>query len=473
MTGVGRFTWRTGAVVFTVAVAVLIGMIVLADVSEKEKPRVDHPAPVTRYDLTFAVWGNKDEVAAYESVVDDYNASSKDTHVTIVSWPTPDAMLAAIRAGSPAPDLYLLPRSDLAEVMAEKRNQPLLDLLTEREIPIGDDFARDAVAAFSVDNDLQCMPYTVSPMVMYYNTDLVDFAAMKADGLPTPKDDNSGWNFAEFRAAAEFASRPRRKTRGVYIEPTLRGLAPFVYSGGGQVFDDDNAPTSLALGDDSSTSALRQTLELLRDPRLTLSARQLAQRSALDWFKRGKVAMIAGYRSLTPELRNTPGLHFDVMPMPSLGSTKTVAEINGICLGHSRPARAEASANFLTYLVSDEVVARVAETGYIQPAKLTIALSKDFLQPDLAPAHSMVFNNAMRSIELPPLIPSITELRQLVNPDIEALFTTPSLDDLSAALLASDEKSRTLLDPSYTPSESPSEGPSDSASGEPSDSATR
>ena len=469
MTGVGRFTWRTGAVVFTVAVAVLIGMIVLADVSEKEKPRAEHPAPVTRSDLQFAVWGNKDEVATYQSVVDDYNASSKDTHVSVVSWPDADAMLTAIRDGSAHPDLYLLPRSDLAAVMAEKRNHPLLDLLTEREIPIGDDFARDAVAAFSVDNDLQCMPYTVSPMVMYYNTDLVDFAAMKADGLPTPKDDNSGWNFAEFRAAAEFASRPRRKTRGVYIEPSLRGLAPFVYSGGGQMFDDDTDPTSLALGDDSSTKALRQTLELLRDPRLTLSTRQLAQRAPLDWFKRGKVAMIAGDRSLTPELRDTPGLHFDVMPMPSLGSAKTVAEINGICLAHSRPARAEASANFLTYLVSDEVVARVAETGYIQPAKLTIALSKDFLQPRLAPAHAMVFNNAMRSIELQPLMTQGSELRALVTPDIKALFTTPTFGDLQAALVAIDDKSRTLLDPSYTPSESPSE----SESGAPSDSATR
>ena len=55
----------------------------------------------------------------------------------------------------------------------------MLDLVNEREIPIGDDFAREAVQAFSVDDDLQCMPYTVSPMVIYYNTDLINFERMR------------------------------------------------------------------------------------------------------------------------------------------------------------------------------------------------------------------------------------------------------------------------------------------------------
>ena len=121
---------------------------------------------------------------------------------------------------------------------------------------------------------------------------------------------------AEFRAAAEYASRPRRNTRGIHVDPTLRGLAPFIYSGGGKVFDDDNDPTSLALSDDGSTDALRRTLEVLRDPRLTLSTKQLEQRSAVDWFKRGKLAMIAGFRGLTPEPRGIAGLDFDVMTEP-------------------------------------------------------------------------------------------------------------------------------------------------------------
>ncbi|WP_408896661.1 ABC transporter substrate-binding protein [Nocardioides sp. R1-1] len=465
----GRFTWRTGAVVVGVALAVLIGMIALANGTE-QKPDPHPPTPPTAAvtELELAVWGSEPEIAAYQTVVDDYNASSKDTNVSVVSWPDADAMLDAIRAGRATPDLYLLPRGELAETVAEKRNVPLLDLVNEREIPIGDDFARDAVSAFSVHDDLQCMPYAASPMVIYYNTELVDFAAMEAEGLPVPNESHSGWNFAQFRAAAEFASRPRRNTRGIHIEPTLRGLAPFIYSGGGQLFDDEGEPTSLALGEDGSTDALRQTLELLRDPRLTLSTRQLERRSALEWFQRGKLGMIAGFRGMTPELRATEGLAFDVMPMPSLGSAHTIAELNGLCLAPNRPARTEASANVLSYLVSDEALARVAETGYVQPAKLTVAFSEDFLQSDQAPEHSTVFNAVMRTIVLPPLMAQGRELRALVDPDIETLLTTPDIADLQESLRAIDEKSRSLLDPDYEPSEAPSETPSGEPSGTPS-----
>lgn len=468
MTRVSRFDWRTGAVVGIVAVAVLIGMLVLASGSKGEKP--DHPVSTkpTMTNLEFAVWGGKEEIAAYQGVVDDYNASSTDTNVALTSWPDSASMLLAMRTGVARPDLYLLPRGDLAETIAEKRNRPLLDLLNEREIPVGEDFSRDAIEAFSVDDDLQCMPYTTSPMVMYYNSDLVDFEAMATEGLPTPKDDHSGWNFAEFRAAAEFASRPRAKTRGVYIEPTLRGLAPFIYSGGGKIFDGDE-PKSLSLGEDDSTDALRQTLELLRDPRLTLSTRQLEQRSAIDWFKRGRLGMIAGFRGLTPELRAVEGLNFDVMPMPSLGANHTVGEQTGICLSSGPAGRAESSANFLSYLVSDEAIARVAGTGYIQPSKLTVALSADFLQPNLAPAHAAVFNNVVRSIVLPPLMQDGAELQALITPDIKALLTTPVLTDLQELLRAIDEKSRTLLDPDYEPSDGASDDPSaTSSSGAPS-----
>lgn len=457
----GRFTWRTGAVVVGVAVAVLVGMIALASGTEQKKdPHPTKPPTATKTELEFGAWGSEQEIAAYQTVVDAYNASSKDTRVSVVSWPDADAMRDAIRSGEATPDLYLIPRGDLAETVAEKRNVPLLDLVLEREIPIGDDFSRDAVSAFSVDDDLQCLPYAASPMVIYYNTDLVDFAAMDAEGLPTPRGENTGWNFAEFRAAAEFASRPRRNTRGIYVEPTLRGLAPFVYSGGGQLFDDDGTPTRLALGEDGSTDALRQTLELLRDPRLTLSTAQLEKRSALEWFERGKLAMIAGFRDLTPQLRDTEGLNFDVMPMPSLGSAHTIADLNGLCLAPNGPMRTEAAANVLSYLVSDEALARVAETGYVQPAKLTVAFSEDFLQTGQAPEHSAVFTNVMRSVVLPPLMSQGRELRDLIDPDIETLLTTPDIADLQEALRAIDEKSRSLLDPDYEPSDTPS-GPPD------------
>ena len=95
----------------------------------------------------------------------------------------------------------------------------------------------------------------------------------------------------------------------------------------------------------------------------------------------------------------------------------------------------------------------------------------------LAPEHAALFNSVMRSIVLPPLLTQGRELRQLVDPDIQTLLTTPDIADLQEALKAIDEKSRSLLDPDYVPpseapSETPSGGPSGAASDAPSGSAT-
>ena len=94
--------------------------------------------------------------------------------------------------------------------------------------------------------------------------------------VPTVDDEDLSkkptWTLEQFQAAAEYASRPRRGIAGFYIAPTLRGLAPFIYSGGGNVFDNDDEPTSLAFSSDDTKSALEKVLPVLRDPKLSLHA---------------------------------------------------------------------------------------------------------------------------------------------------------------------------------------------------------
>ena len=168
-----------------------------------------------------------------------------------------------------APDAFLTSRIDLGQLVDAEALQPVSLLLDERGVDFGDRFSRDAVDAFAMDDELQCMAYSVSPMVIYYNTDLVDFDKMERREFDVPTADDEGvrdrWTLAEFGAAAQFASR-RGDKRGVWIDPTLQGLAPFIYSGDGEVFDDDREPTSLAFSDDNTREALSETLAILRDP---------------------------------------------------------------------------------------------------------------------------------------------------------------------------------------------------------------
>jgi multiple sugar transport system substrate-binding protein len=197
--------------------------------------------PVTR--LTFGVYGPPAQTSAFRSTVDQWNGLTDGPDVKLVAWKTHEAFRNAIESGTQLPDVFLTSRTDLRWLLDNKMTQAVDELLDERGVDFGDGYSRDSLQAFSVDDRLQCMPYAVSPMVIYYNKQLVNFTRMAKRGLEAPDPDSTSWSFDQFSAAASFASRPARGTKGVHISATLPGLAPFIQSGGGSVFDDNADPS--------------------------------------------------------------------------------------------------------------------------------------------------------------------------------------------------------------------------------------
>lgn len=417
---------------------------------EPEPTETTSAAVEPAVNLTFGVWGSEAEVEAFEGVVAAYNAENDEVTVKVKAYASAEEMLTAIEDGK-APDVFLSSRGDLAHLVADELNQPINALLDDRDVDFGDDYARLALEAFSSDRALQCMPYGVSPMVIYYNRKLVDFEKMARRGFDVPRIDNEdltrkvSWNFEQFRIAADFASRPRRGVSGFYIAPTLRSLAPFVYTAGGEIYNDEEPPTSLTFSADDTRSALEKVLPVLRDPKLTLSAEQLAEKSPLEWFAEGKLGMIAGFRDLAPQLQEFPEIDFDVLPIPIVDSSATVGDLTGICLARETKNIGPA-ADFLVDLISAESVAAVTGAGYLVPANTEVALSEVFLQPGSAPLHSNVFYNSVKHIRIPPLIEDFAALEEAVAAPIRELLEVelPDLEELTERI---DEASRTVLAP--------------------------
>lgn len=401
--------------------------------------------------ISFGAFGATAELAAYADVVEAYNSVTEGPRVELQRAPDSDALVDALREGD-VPDVFLVSRDDLAYLLEEELTQPVDALLDERGVDFGDGYSRDGLQAFSAEDRLQCMPYGISPMVIFYNTEMVDFERMQRRGLPVPllaldpESLTQTWSFDTFAAAAEFASRPRTNSRGVSVEPTLETLAPFIYSGGGQLFDDVDDPTSLAFSDDATRAALERSLELLRNPLVTPTENQLARRSPLEMFKRGKLAMIQGYRDLVPELRLEQGLEFDVIAMPVLETAATVGRVTGLCLS-AGTTDASSAADFMISFASTPSVEQVVSTGHLVPANLEVALSDAFLQEGRLPRHAGVFNSSVRSIHFEPLLTTWTELERAVSSSLERLLNEPLLDDLDALTEQIDEESRAVLDP--------------------------
>ena len=242
--------------------------------------------------------------------------------------------MAAFRAGDgqgrparPVPDGPRRPRG----ADEDKAIRRVDDLLAEREVDFGDGYTRNGLEAFSSDAALQCMPLDVSPMVVYYNPKLIELDQIAEPGR-NPVSQEDGWSLDEFRRAALQPRVPG--VRGLYVAPDLEQVAPFIWSGGGEVVDDTDEPTTLTLSEERRPARWRSCSRSCAT-RADLQREGAATRSALERFKAGKLGMILGFRDLTPELRAKQNLTFDVMPLPKISSGATIATMSGLCISSS------------------------------------------------------------------------------------------------------------------------------------------
>lgn len=407
--------------------------------------------------LTFSVYGAPQVITAYTKIAAAFTAAHPETVVNIRPFDSHDEAMAAtekqIKAGS-SPDLFLADDGDLPGLMAEHGIRRVDELLGKRQVDFGDGFERDALEAFSSDAALQCMPTQISPMVVYYNTSLVDLSTAATPGRK-PVEPGQAWWLDEFAQAAQQASHGGR--RGVYVAPELEQVAPFVWSGGGTLVDSPTDPTHLNLSDGSSSAAIQKLLQIVRNPRITFSRQQLERRSALQRFRAGKLGMILGYRDLTPLLRQQQNLLFDVMPIPKINTSANVGHTTAACIGKDTEHAAQ-TADFLAYLVSDPSMRTLAETGYVMPTNLDVTNSDAFLQPNEMPQHAAVFSDQVRASQPLPSTPVWDTVRRTAALALTHLFYDPVIDPLDDRLKAIDDNSADIFSPP-TPSASPSASP--------------
>ncbi|KQT94456.1 hypothetical protein ASG49_06175 [Marmoricola sp. Leaf446] len=449
-------------VVALVAVAAFAG----GCTSEEQEPPQADPSPSASASddgvLDFTVYGPEAVTDAYRGLADQWNADHPDTQVEVTAYPDRERAAAAVakaREAGQAPDLFLADRQDLGTLVEDEALRRVDDLLAAREVDFGDGFSRVGLAAFSDEAALQCMPVDVSPLVVYYNPQLIELDQIADEGRAEITAER-GWTIGEFGRAA---AQPRRPgVRGLYVEPSLEQVAPFVWSGGGQVVDDQVDPTTLTLSDDASRDALERLLEVVRDPGLTFGQDALERRSALARFKAGRLGMLLGYRDLTAELRRDPRLTFDVMPLPVVNSGATIARITGACISADSTDESGA-ADFLAALTSQSAQDALAATGYVMPANTASLDDEAFLQAGQRPLHSQVFLRELRDVQLLPATSSWNDLESSLTGALDDLFYLPVIDPLEERLTAIDDSSVPFLDPEAA-SESPSVDPSPSSS---------
>jgi multiple sugar transport system substrate-binding protein len=415
--------------------------------SPEESGSATTAGPLT---LRFQVYGGPSELAAYQRLADVYEQRYGEITVEVRAVTGVDraaALLEAQFAAGDAPDVFLLDRDRLARFVSEQRLTPVDQLLEQRDVLFGDNYQRLGLEAFSADSALQCMPHDVSPLVLYYNTELVRFPepsvpeeGQEPEEVPSVE---NGWTWEQFAETARQVARPG--VDAFYVDPSLETVAALVRSAGDDIADDPRNPSTLTLSGEGPREALGTVLATLRRPGLTPTPRQLRRKDAVTRFEEGRLAMLVGTRALVPRLRAATGLAFDVFPLPNLGRYRSVTSLSGYCIASSS-TEVEAAADFLAFASSPEGGRITALSGAVVPENLAVLHSPAFPQSERQPVHADVFAEAVRRSDPMPYAVAWPEVRRETAPLLERLFTDRDVD-VDRLLTRIDRRSARILAP--------------------------
>ncbi|CAN5271797.1 sugar ABC transporter substrate-binding protein [soil metagenome] len=349
--------------------------------------------------IQVVLFGDAEEVGGYRDLADAFSAANPDLAVTITPVATQDDLMARLTtsfAGGQPPDVFLLNFRRYGQFAAQgviEEAQPYLD---DSEVLDEGDISPTALDAFRFDGStLTCVPQNLSSLVVYYNVD-----AFAAAGLPLPE---AGWTWQQFLAAAQALTDPAADRYGLGMRPQLIRLAPFVWSAGGELVDDEEDPRQLTLGDGPAREALDWWLDLsLVHGVVPPDAQELSEDSE-SRFIRGRLGMYLNSRVAVPTLRQIDGFEWDVAPLPVApgGQPASILHSDAYCMSAGTGREAQAW-RFVEFAMGVEGQTILAESGRTVPSRTDVARSPVFLEPDLPPRSAQVFLDAEAHLRVTP-----------------------------------------------------------------------
>jgi multiple sugar transport system substrate-binding protein len=361
--------------------------------------------------ITVQIKAEPEEAAVYRSLVNAYReAGGGEVELITVGRDDHLTRLSTAFASGDAPDVFLINYREYAPFVQRGAVAPVGPLIEAEGIDTAD-YYEEPLRAFTYDGALQCMPQNISSLVVYWNRGLFAQA-----GVPAPSAD---WTWDDFVATATALSGG--EVKGVGIDPSITRMAPFIWSSGGTIVDDDAAPTRTTLHEPGARAALDAVVSLI-GAGATPDKEQLAAQGLPEQFMTGKVAMFLSSRVEVPALREQRGLDFDVAALPVMGEPASVLHSDAYCVASSSENQA-AAAKFIAYAVGQQGQTLTALGGRTVPSLRSVATSPAFLSPTRAPASSQVFLDAVPHLRHTPVTPSWPEVEDVIGTQLQRAFS--------------------------------------------------
>lgn len=378
-----------------------------------------HKAPFGK--ISFMVFGDPAELAAYQSLVNAFQAKHPEIEVELIHIPSQSdyrkRLSADLAAGTPA-DVLLINYRRYAAFANMGALEPLGAYLAKSDLISEKDFYPEALSAFIYKGQLMCIPQNISSLVIYYNKNLFD-----QTGLPYPSND---WTWDEFLAAAQALTQDldgdgRIDQFGAGIEPSLFRLAPFIWQAGGTLVDDEVAPTRLMLDTPEALEAVEFFVNLQVKYHVVPSAEDEAAENSESRFLNGRLGMYFNSRRGVPTYREITAFDWDVAPLPQYKARASILHSDAYCMP-SVSQNKEAAWVFIEFANSVEGQTLVAASGRTVPSLIAVAESPVFLDPNAKPANSRVFLDAIPDLRGVPIHPNWADIEEIGSEEIARAF---------------------------------------------------
>jgi multiple sugar transport system substrate-binding protein len=370
-----------------------------------------------RRTVGFLVFGEPEEVAAYTSVVEAFEAQTDTVEVELIVASSRSDLLTristAIAAGSP-PELFLVNYRFYGQFASKGALAPLTERFEAAPDFHPDDFYPVALDAFRWGDEQMCLPQNVSSLAVYYNKDLFAEA-----GIDEPADSWTWFEMVDAAAAltVDIDVDGTIDQHGLGVDPGIIRVVPFIWSAGGEVFDDELQPTRYTLDNAPAIRAIQQFIDLRAGLGLIPSDQEMESEELESRFLNGRLGMYMSSRRAVPHLRSIEDFEWDVAPIPTNGQPANVLHSDAFCLTADSKNH-DAAWEFVHFALGVEGASILATTGRTVPSRIEVAESPAFLDPSSPPSRAQVF------------LDNIPHLRRL-----PALSTWPEIEDLSDVLI--------------------------------------
>jgi len=361
------------------------------------------------------MWGTQEQIEVEKAMIAAFQVKHPNITVKLEPFTAADyfeCIEAMFKDGS-SPDVLGVEIGPYA-MWIEKGMLENLTPYLQRDNFDWSDFFPEAKDAFTYEGNIYGLPRDVSGVVLAYNQDLFDAAYIR---YPPTSWDSSEWTWDDFLNAC----RSLTDASGSQFGFVLSYYEPFVWSNGGDIFDDEKAPTACVIDRPEAVEALQWLADLRFKHHVVPLPEEQGEQGALEMFASGKIGMVLIGRWDVPWLRERANFRWNAALIPA-GKAGRVTLRGGTALGISTQSKhRDAAWEFIRFATSSEGIAFTARGGRTTPARKSVANSDIFLKPG-PPTNNQVFLDTIANSRRPAISPVFVECQREIAIGLEPLW---------------------------------------------------